>query len=147
MPRILVVEDDGALRFDLAQTIMEWGFETKSVPSAVRGIRLVKEWKPHLVLSDIYMPHVTGYELKQQISKLNIPATEMGFIFMTQLHQSQIDFRSSDVRADEYISKPIDYRMLRTKIEAALQRVRTSQPLEVYMAQEILARFGAGTHS
>jgi len=129
MPRILVVEDDGALRFDLTQTIMEWGFETKSAASAVQGLRLVKDWKPHLVLSDIFMPHVTGYELKQQIRKMNIPATEMAFIFITQLHHSQIDFSSSDVDPNEYISKPVDYRILRTKIDTALRGIRSSQPI------------------
>lgn len=128
MPKILIVEDDGALRFDLTQSIMEWGYDTQSVPSAIRACRMVKEWRPHLVLSDIYMPHVTGYELKRQINKLNIPPTEMGFIFITQLHRSQISFNKSDVHGDEYVSKPVDYTILKCKIETVLSRIRMLQP-------------------
>jgi DNA-binding response OmpR family regulator len=120
--RILIVEDDGVLRFDMAQTILGWGHDIRTAASALAGFRIIKDWQPHVVLSDIYMPHITGYELKRQVSKLNINKSDMAFFFITQLHKSQIDTADDALRADEYISKPVDYGNLKDKIEAALWR-------------------------
>ena len=123
MPRILVVEDDGALRFDVVQTLLEWKFEVESAPNAVKALRIIKEWRPHLVLCDIFMPHVTGFELKRQIDKFEIPATEMRFIFMTQLHQSQIAANSIGLGSDGFVSKPLDYDELRETVVNSLRKV------------------------
>lgn len=147
MPKILVVDDDGALRFDVTQSLAKWGFETRSAPGAILALRVIKEWKPLLVLCDIYMPHVSGLELKREISKMNIPPTEMGLIFITQLHHSQIDFNNCGVDADACISKPLDYEILRSKVNAALRRIRTPQPQEARATAQTLAPIRSATHT
>lgn len=123
--KILIIEDDGVLRFDIAQTILGWHHDVKTATNAIAGIRIIKEWRPQLVLSDIYMPHISGYELRREVSKMNIDKSEMAFFFVTQLHRSQIAIKETCEMADDYISKPINYEGLRDKIEATLKRMRT----------------------
>ena len=147
MPKILVVDDDGALRFDVTQSLAKWGFETRSAPGAILALRVIKEWKPLLVLCDIYMPHVSGLELKREISKMNIPPTEMGLIFITQLHHSQIDFNNCGVDVDAFVSKPLNYEILRCKVDAALRRIRIPQPQEARTTAQTLASIRSGTHA
>ena len=122
MTRILVVEDDGALRNDISDRLAGWGHEVKTAADGHHGFEAISEWQPDLVLSDINMPNENGFELVDRIKKLGPDYADMAFIFVTSLSGSKQIVSGIESGADDYITKPIDYDLLRAKINSHLRK-------------------------
>ena len=120
MKRILIVEDDGALRSDMAAAVFEWGYDVRVAANALQGYRLVEEWRPHLVLSDINMPNLSGFDLRRGIKNMEIDHSDMAFLFVSSQPAQKNKAACLEAGADDYIVKPFSYGVLRDKIEAQL---------------------------
>ena len=150
--RILLIDDDPLIRQLVMRTLNDATLQVIEAASGLEGIALAMAQPPDLVLLDVMMPGMDGYEvcnrLRQQSSTVNIP-----IIMLTAL--DQIDSKVLGLRtgADDYITKPFDMRELRTRIEIHLRRsVRdlTASPLtglpgNPLIEQVIAARLQAHT--
>ena len=114
MPRLLIVEDDGALRYDMAGMISSWGYEVRTASAGLQAVAIIKDWLPHLVLSDINMPHVNGIELFSYIKKVRPENAIISFFLISSPSARNL---SNDIGADNFLSKPIDYKLLKQAIE------------------------------
>ena len=122
MARILVVEDDAALRYDMSENLARWGHDVRVASDGRMGFDAIKLWQPDLVLSDINMPNDTGFDLVRRIKRLGSEHAEMAFLFISSRSSSKMIVEGLTVGADDYLTKPVDYNLLRAKVQAHLRK-------------------------
>ena len=122
MAAILIVEDDGALRDDLANQLSEWGHEVFEAADGVEGFNAMVRTRPDVVLCDVMMPNENGHQLVTRAARSSKTPSGMAFIFISSLADPISISLGLTVGGDDYITKPIDYRLLRSKIDAHLRK-------------------------
>ncbi len=122
MPRILVIDDDGPVRSDIAHQLQTWGYEVAEAANGRAGLRAVLDWSPDVVLSDIDMPDMSGYDLIDAIAEEGLTQASIGFFFISSLASRQNVLSGFGVGADEYLVKPVDYQMLRARLISFLRK-------------------------
>ena len=131
MARILIVEDNSALSYDMAETLKGWGHEVGTAADGSQGFKIIKEWRPDLVLSDINMPNGTGFDLIRHIKSLDPDYAGMAFLFISALSAPKVVVEGLDIGADDYITKPVDYELLKAKLEAHLRKREAMQGIAI----------------
>ena len=121
MDKILCVEDERFLREDIAEELEDAGYEVLQAGDGGEALDMIIKERPDLVLSDITMPNVTGTELIVQLRNDYPQFAEMPVIFLSALADRDDVLDGVKLGADDYLTKPIDYELLTTKIEAALR--------------------------
>ncbi len=118
--RILVVEDEPALRDTLEWNLRREGYEVKTVADGIAGLQAGREWKPDLMVLDLMLPGMDGLEVCRQLRRdTNFP------ILMLTARESETDrVVGLEVGADDYITKPFHLRELLARIKAQLRRMR-----------------------
>jgi CheY-like chemotaxis protein len=109
--RVLVVDDDNALREMLDQLLTVSKFKVKSVDNGREALDLFMNELFELVLTDVQMPGMDGWELTANIKKIS-PETPV--ILMTGMHKNQIEKMLEKVHADSVLYKPFDLRQFET---------------------------------
>lgn len=105
MKKILVIEDEEAVRSNITELLTQEGFETFEAENGRAGINLAKKIIPDLIISDILMPEIDGFGVLQELQN-NILTSSIPFIFLT----ARTDI--ADIRmgmregADDYLTKP-----------------------------------------
>jgi diguanylate cyclase (GGDEF)-like protein len=119
--RILLIDDDPLIRQLVVRALSDATLQVLEASSGLEGIAVATAHPPDLILLDVMMPGMDGYEvcnrLRQQSSTVNVP-----IIILTAL--DQIDSKIIGLRtgADDYMTKPFDMRELRMRVEAHLRR-------------------------
>ena len=105
MHKILVIEDEFLVRANIVELLNEEGFETFEAENGKIGIDLAKRIFPDLIISDILMPEINGYEVLLELQK-DIKTSSIPFIFLSALaNESHIRMGMRD-GADDYLTKP-----------------------------------------
>ena len=131
--RILAVDDDlQALRY-VRDTLMRSGFEPMVTADPEEVLRLVEEYKPHLVLLDLVLPGVDGMDLMKDIAEL----TDVPVIFLSAYGQDKLVARAFDMGAADYMVKPFSPTELSARIRAALRRRDVPKPSEPYVLGDL----------
>lgn len=121
MIAILVVEDDQDLNQTVCSVLKRHGYSVSGASSANEAFSLMFDNKFDLVISDIMMPKVDGFELAETIRQLD---HNMPIMFMTargDLESKQIGFR---IGIDDYMMKPIDFDEILLRVGALLRRAK-----------------------
>lgn len=109
--KILIVEDNEKNR-TLVKDVLEYhGYEVIEAGDGLEGIKISKEHKPDLILMDIQMPAMSGYDAIK-IFKNNPETKDIKIIALTSFAMKGDREKILEAGADEYISKPIDTRSL-----------------------------------
>ncbi|MCS6864591.1 MAG: response regulator [Gemmataceae bacterium] len=119
MPRILIA-DDNPSNADLLDAHLDGTeFETKVVSNGEEAIAVAREWKPDLILLDVMMPRLSGFEV---CSRLRAdPATrEIAILMITALDQSSDVGKAVEAGTDDFITKPINKTELLLRVRALL---------------------------
>ena len=123
--KILVIDDDIDMCQILDITFTMEGALVFTANSGREGLRKFYEERPHLVLLDIHMPEMNGWETCSQIRLLS----DVPIIMLTRLNSAEEIVRGLDVGADDFISKPFDNSILLARSRAVLRRlVKTAVP-------------------
>jgi len=122
MATILVVEDDPIIRQTVEYALKRAGFETHGSADGIHALELAREIDPDLVLLDLMLPGMDGYQVAEQ---LRSSGGEMPIIMVTALDQERDKIRGLDAGADDYITKPFSMEELLARVRANLRRVRT----------------------
>ena len=131
--RILAVDDDPqALRY-VRDTLMRSGFEPMATADPDEALRLVEEYRPHLVLLDLVLPGVDGIDLMKDIAEM----TEVPVIFLSAYGQDKLVVRALDMGAADYMVKPFSPTELSARIRAALRRREVPRPSEPYVLADL----------
>jgi len=122
MARIVIIEDDGALRNDVADKLGEWGHEVHQAHDGVTGLEIIGAVRPELVLCDICMPSGSGFDLVKHVREASFGSAHLAIIFISALAEPKALLYGAHCGADDYIVKPIDYGALNAKIAHHLQK-------------------------
>jgi len=125
--RILCIEDDGAVATLMADELAARNFEVTTARDGHEGLVAILKTMPDLVLCDISLPVMSGFEV---LERLNALATRLGhipFIFLTDFTDRESELRAWRLGADDYVSKPIDFEMLGMIINARLAGVARNE--------------------
>ncbi len=132
MTKILVIEDETYIRQNVHELLEFEGFEVQSVPNGIEGLQQAHDWLPDLIICDIMMPELNGFEVLQELRRDSLTAT-IPFIFLTA-KATRHDMRTGmELGADDYLTKPFTNdeltRSVRTRLERHVaietQRLRT----------------------
>lgn len=107
MKKILLIEDDESVREGLVELLEAKGYKVFSCVNGREGVSLAGEINPDLIICDIMMPKLNGYEVKEELDK-EANTSNIPFIFLTA-KADMSDFRAGMLLgADDYIIKPFD---------------------------------------
>lgn len=105
MSKILVIEDDLMIRENLREILIFEGFETIDADNGIDGILLAREQKPDLIICDVRMQGLDGFEVLK-VLKQDENTREIPFIFLTAKVDRASQKRSIELSADAYLMKP-----------------------------------------
>jgi DNA-binding response OmpR family regulator len=124
--QVLIIEDQPQVRANISQILTLEGFETLTAADGEAGLKLATQHHPDLILCDIMMPSVSGYQvvkrLREQPDTLDIP-----FIFLTAKAKREDLRQGMDLGADDYITKPFTPQELLQAIRSRLDRQTNQQ--------------------
>jgi two-component system cell cycle response regulator len=120
--RVLVVEDEEHMRALLTYNLNKENYEVKTAKDGFEGLEEVKKQKPDLIISDIMMPKMDGYEFCRTLRK-DPKARMIPFIFLTAKGQLPDKVEGLRTGADDYITKPFVPKELIEMVNARLERV------------------------
>ena len=122
MKRILVVDDDPILQTILDNLLQQAGYTVKVAPSGEQGLAMWSAFQPDLIVLDVLMPGMDGFELCRQI-RAESSGQLVPFLFLSS--QTDLDNRleGHSSGADDYITKPFERQELLAKIERQLIRI------------------------
>lgn len=121
--RILIAEDEKKIADALKQGLEENGFEVKVAYDGDIGLKFFRNEDFDLVILDINLPGINGYELCKTIRNIN---TSVPVVMLTALNAVEDKIEGFDAGADDYIIKPFDFRELLVRIRALLKRTHTT---------------------
>jgi len=120
-PKILIVEDD----LDVAEMLNAYfrvqGYEVFTVNWGEDGVRACQTVRPELVILDIRLPDIDGYEVARRL-RSNRRTQDIPIIFLTEKRERADKLQGLELGADDYITKPFDVQELRLRVRNALKR-------------------------
>src|SRR5580658_6132088 len=121
--KILCIEDDRETAALIAEELVDRGYEVILAHDGREGLAAILRTMPDLVLSDVSMPAMSGFELLDSLVALSPRFSRMPFIFLTALTDRDNELKGRQLGADDYVTKPIDFEMLAAIIAARLSGV------------------------
>jgi two-component system KDP operon response regulator KdpE len=150
--RILIIEDDLTLSKLLAERLSARGYEAYTAPDGQEGLRLAYETHPDLVILDIMMPGMDGWQVCQRLREMS----SLPILVLTAKGEQDDIIRGLQLGADDYVKKPFDLTELELRIEAILRRMQSapsSEPavfddgtLKVDLERRLVLRRGMPVH-
>ncbi len=117
--RILIVDDEPAIVESLSEMLQSWGYETSVAADGSAGLALVEEFRPSVIITDIYMPQLDGFGLLREARALH---TEIAVILLTGAGTVEMALRAiQEEGAFHYFEKPLDFAKLRLVVERAVE--------------------------
>ncbi|MFZ9738455.1 MAG: putative bifunctional diguanylate cyclase/phosphodiesterase [Prochlorotrichaceae cyanobacterium] len=136
MPKILLIEDEAALRLNVVELLEAEGFQMLDAENARKGLEQALLFEPDLIICDISLPDLDGFSVLETLRRdprtFNIP-----FIFLTARSSRTDQRRGMDLGADDYITKPFTTQELRSAIWSRLKR-RKQYETELDKAKRLL---------
>lgn len=120
IPLLLVVDDDIVIRTMLMKALQKQGFDTIEAANGVAGIELFKQYNPDLVLLDVLMPIMNGFEACQEMRDID-PDRTVPIIMLTGLDDVASVDKSYDAGATDFISKPINWNLFTQRVRYVLK--------------------------
>ncbi|MGG1514997.1 response regulator transcription factor [Paenibacillus oryzisoli] len=120
--KILVVDDEPNISEVVRLYLEHSEYETILLYRGRDVIKTITEERPNLVLLDIMLPDVSGYELCEQIRRMDTPYNHTPIIFLTAKGESIDKLRGFNLGVDDYLVKPFDPNELVARIKAVLRR-------------------------
>ncbi len=121
-PKILIIEDD----LDVAEMLNAYfrvqGYEVFTVNWGEDGVRSCQTVHPDLVILDIRLPDIDGYEVARRL-RGDRRTAEVPIIFLTEKRDRSDRLQGLEIGADDYITKPFDVQELRLRVRNALKRI------------------------
>lgn len=117
---ILVIDDEKSVVQLLRGALQREGYDVLSAHDGVEGLKALRQKQPHLVLLDMLMPRMNGWEACRRIREYS----DAPIIMLTALGSEQDKVRGLELGADDYVTKPFSIAELLARIRAALRRYK-----------------------
>ncbi len=122
---LLCIDDEPELRMLLVEELEDAGYRVLEAENGEEGLSMILSERPDLVLSDVSMPGMNGFELLATLRREH-PAisARLPFVFLTALGDRDSQIRGRKLGADDYLVKPVDFDLMLATIESRLARLR-----------------------
>ena len=120
MKRLVVIEDERALRDDLVDVLTEAGYAVRSAADGKAGLSLVLEETPDLVICDRLMPIMSGFDVLDALRRDRPDLDALPFVFLTAYNNLAAMSLAKTRGAAEYITKPFEFEYLVARIKQLL---------------------------
>ncbi|MCA9917313.1 MAG: response regulator [Anaerolineales bacterium] len=124
---VLIIEDDPVIRNILQLNLSERDYTVLTAEDGLEGVRTAKEHDPGIILMDIRLPNITGWEATRRL-KVEPTTAHIPIIALTAQSTSKDLHRCFDAGCDAFMTKPIQFAQLFTKIEMLLERSLDKPP-------------------
>lgn len=138
--RVLVVDDDGSMRAVVRKVLETVGHQVLEAPDGKVGMEMALEFQPQLMIVDWMMPEVTGLELTRALRQTKI-GRSIYILIMTSLEDDDRLIEAFENGVDDFMSKPINPRVLAARLRAGQRVIRLQQELD--RDREEIRRFAA----
>lgn len=140
-PTVLVV-DDTPDNLQFMSDILQGDFKVKVAINGARALRIVHEYMPDIILLDVTMPGMDGYQVCQQL-KSDPTTADIPVIFLTARHEVESETRGFEAGAVDYITKPFVANIVLARVKAQIELKRMADFLrdqKIYLEQEVARR-------
>jgi len=128
--RVLVVDDDRNLRKIIATNLELAGFAVETAADGREALENVERFLPDVVLLDLMMPHMDGYEVARHLRGHQNPSiANVPIIILTAKSETEDKLRGFEAGADDYITKPFGPQELLARVRAKIRRVEADSSL------------------
>jgi two-component system OmpR family response regulator len=117
-PRVLVVDDERSIVDFIRLGLQYEGFQVQTAADGQAALRLISEFKPHVVVLDVMMPKLDGLAVASAIQGNK----DTGIIILSAKDEVQDRIKGLEVGADDYLVKPFDFGELLARIRAVMRR-------------------------
>ncbi|HML06852.1 MAG TPA: response regulator [Xanthobacteraceae bacterium] len=107
--KILCIEDDLETAALIAEELEERGFEVSVAYSGPEGLLAIMDDPPDLILCDVGMPGMTGFDVLERLNELAPRIGHIPFVFLTALGDRESELKGRRLGSDDYVTKPIDF--------------------------------------
>ena len=114
MPR---VDDEAAIREVTSAMLAEQGYEILTAEDGLQALELLPQFRPHLVVTDLRMPRMTGFEVLESI-KSEGPLRRIPIVIVSSSNRPQDINRAYELGANAYMIKPMDFRAVEHLFES-----------------------------
>src|ERR671939_52733 len=129
---VLVVDDEPQITRVLRTVLTSQGYQVRTAGEGESALSSFNEWRPELVITDLYMPHMDGVELCRRIRSVsNVP-----IIVLSVKGEERSKVEALDSGADDYVTKPFGIEELMARVRAALRRGGSEPELASFEAGE-----------
>lgn len=135
-PIILCIEDESDLREVLAEEMRDAGYQVIEAADGKEALTALQSTEPDLILCDIVMPRLGGYQFLQQIREEHPELAGVPFIFLSAQDQVEQIVSGKHAGADDYLVKPVNFDLMLATIAARLRQV---ERLQVQLQHQIKA--------
>lgn len=126
MNRILIIEDDNAILRGLKDNLEYESYEVFTAMDGEKGYILIQDHHPDLIILDLMIPKMDGYELCRKVRNEGI---DTPILMLTALSEEMDRVKGLDLGADDYVTKPFSVPELLARIRAIMRRVQSSSDL------------------
>ena len=120
MYKIMIVEDDATIAHALAAHLERWDYETRCVEDFKNILGSFAEFDPQLVLLDIMLPKMDGWQVCREIRK----TSSVPIIMLSAKGETFDKVLGLELGADDYVTKPFEAKEVMARIKAVLRRVK-----------------------
>ncbi len=136
--KILIVDDEHLIRWSLEKDLQQAGYSTKQAASGEEALALIEENEPDIVLLDLRMPGIDGFQVMEEARKKDLNPL---FIIVTGAGDVRTAVRAVKEGAVDYICKPFEIEDVKLRIEMALETARMRRELS-NLKNDLKAQFG-----
>jgi DNA-binding response OmpR family regulator len=139
--RILLIEDDASIARGLELNLSLEGYQVRAAGDGTAGLAAAQEWKPDLLILDIMLPGMSGYDVCRELRRRgsNVP------ILVLSAKGTELDrVQGLDLGADDYVTKPFGLQELLSRVRALIRRSRPPVQGKVLAFGDVEADFAAG---
>ena len=121
--RILCIEDDRETAALIAEELLDRGYQVSAAYDGREGLDAILREAPDLVLADVSLPVMSGFEVLKHVTAAQPRFRHMPFVFLTALADRDNELKGWQLGADDYVTKPVDFDVLDAVLKARLARV------------------------
>lgn len=121
MKKILVIEDHLDVRENITEILELSNYTVSAAENGKTGVERAKQWLPDLIVCDIMMPEMDGYEVLEKLSQ-NEKTASIPFVFLTAKSEKQDWRKGMNLGADDYLFKPFESQELLEAVKVRIQK-------------------------
>ncbi len=126
-PEILVIEDNADTADLINEVLQDEGFAVTVAQNGFDGLSALSN-KPDIVLCDINLPDVSGFQVLERIRSGKLLPSSVPFIFVTAFSQRDYQMNARKLGCDDYVTKPIDFELLVAILRNRLSAIAENRP-------------------